>query len=96
MRAFLVYTAPYLYYGGAGFVIFYIKKSEVIAHTFNFGGLLLLLTWLGVIINRVMTTGPLEERLSIALSDNFLFSAIVAGVFFAVLGSEAYLTTRSD
>ncbi|MDX1251364.1 MAG: hypothetical protein IDH49_03760 [Gammaproteobacteria bacterium] len=84
-----IYTSPYIIYGGAGFVMFHIKRVAVIAHTFNFGAAALLLTWLIVTLRGGAASQG--EGLHAALADTFLFSAVIAGGFCFVLGCLAYL-----
>lgn len=85
-----IYTSPYIIYGGAGFVMFHIKRVAVIAHMFNFGAATLLLTWLIVTLRGAAAVSQ-GERLHAALADTFLFSAVIAGGFCFVLGCMAYL-----
>lgn len=84
-----IYTSPYIIYGGAGFVMFHVKRAAVIAHTLNFGAAVLLLMWL--IITLRGAAASQGDRLHAALADTFLFSAVIAGGFCFVLGCLAYL-----
>ncbi|MFZ5592793.1 MAG: hypothetical protein ACOY4D_00735 [Pseudomonadota bacterium] len=86
-----IYTSPYIIYGGAGFVMFHVKRAAIIAHTINFGAAVLLLTWLVITMRSKGAAGPAEEALHSALADTFLFSAVIAGGFCFVLGCLAYL-----
>lgn len=86
-----IYTSPYIIYGGSGFVMFHIKRAAVLAHVFNFGAAVLLLTWLVVTMRGAGAVAVPGERLHAALADTFVFSAVIAGGFCFVLGCLAYL-----
>ena len=91
MLYIFVYPTPYVVLGLLAVAFNHSSRSRVIAHTFNTGSGLLLISW----INSLFLSTPVADEMSTPLEnatwDHFVTASIIAGIFAVILIVEAQL-----